>query len=213
MQEKSYQAAYATKIKKWVETAKELRTENFRLALPITRLTSIKSLCHDEIAAEQFALYLSKQVQQQINDADCTSHKSPEEWEKYKNLITDAIGQMECYLETPTLEGKQFLRQMLRQIDELQGDDYRHVPWATVRFVNSGELLKLDYAIRCFVEQDFPYYAYKLAREFIEGYQPEYGTGLIPDSVPMLLEVAEFWCQYYFGQNLIQKFPKLMIST
>jgi hypothetical protein len=36
----------------------------------------------------------------------------------------------------------------------------------------------------------YPYYAYKLAREFLEGYKPQYGTGLIPESVPMLLEVA-----------------------
>ncbi|WP_202985825.1 hypothetical protein [Nostoc sp. UIC 10630] len=100
-----------------------------------------------------------------------------------------------------------------RQIDELQGDDYRNVSWTTVRFVKSGELLKLEYAVRCFVEQDFPYYAYRLAREFIEGYKPQYGTGLIPESVTMLLEVAEFWCQYYFGQNLSQKFPNLIYST
>jgi hypothetical protein len=98
MKQKSHHEAYATKIKKLVETAKQLRTENFRLALPIARLTSIKSLC-------------------------------------------------------------------------------------------------------------------QLAREFIEGYKPQYGTGLIPESLPMLLEVAEFWCQYYFGQNLSQKFPKLMISA
>ncbi|QIR41857.1 hypothetical protein HCG51_34845 (plasmid) [Tolypothrix sp. PCC 7910] len=213
MKQKSHQSAYATKIKKLVETAKELRTENFRLALPITRLTSIKSLCQDEVAAEQFALYMSKRVQQQINDGDYASHKSTEEWEQNKNLIADAITQMEYYLETPSANGKQSLCQLLRQIDELQGDDYRNVSWTTVHFVKSGELLKLEYAIRCFVEQDFPYYAYKLAREFIEGYKPQYGTGLIPESETMLLEVAEFWCQYYFGQNLSQKFPKLIISA
>lgn len=71
MKQKSHQSAYATKIKKLVETAKQLRTENFRLALPITRLTSFNCLCQDEVAAEQFALYMSKLVQQQINDADC----------------------------------------------------------------------------------------------------------------------------------------------
>ena len=79
-----------------------------------------------------------------------------------------------------------------------------------VHFVRSGELLKLEYAIRTFVSQDFPYYAYKLASEYVEGYQPQYGSGLIPQSVPQLLEVAEFWCNYYFGQNLNQKFPQLM---
>jgi hypothetical protein len=31
--------------------------------------------------------------------------------------------------------------------------------------------------------------------------------------VPKLLEIAEFWCQYYFGQNLTEKFPKLPIAN
>lgn len=205
--------AYATKIKKWVETAKQLSTENIIFAIPITRLTSIKSLCQDEIAAEQFALYLSKRVLQQTQDASCPSNLTPEEWEIHKTLIVDAITLMERYLETPTHEGKQCLWRLLRQISELQGDDYRKVHWTTVHFVKSGYLLKLDYAIRCFVDRDFPYYAYKLAREYTESYKPQYGSGLIPESVPRLLEVAEFWCQYYFGQNLTEKFPKLMIMN
>ena len=74
----------------------------------------------------------------------------------------------------------------MKQIDRLQGDDIRHVHWTTVHFVRSGELLKLEYAIRTFVSQDFPYYAYKLASEYVEGYQPQYGSGLIPQSVPQL---------------------------
>jgi hypothetical protein len=53
--------------------------------------------------------------------------------------------------------------------------------------------------------------AYKLAREYTELYKPESGTGLIPESAKMLLEIAEFWCQYFWGQNLAEKFPKLMI--
>lgn len=74
----------------------------------------------------------------------------------------------------------------------------------------SGYLLKLEYALRCFLERDFPYWAYKLAREYVEGYEPRYGSGLIPKSVPMLLEVAEFWCQHYFGQPLGQRFPQAL---
>ncbi len=107
MKPKGNPAANATKIKKWVETAKQLRTEKFIFALPITRLTSIKSLCQDERAAEQFALYLSQRVQQQMNEADCPENLSPEEWETHKNLVADAIVQMENYLATPADEGKQ----------------------------------------------------------------------------------------------------------
>ena len=62
MQQKGKQTAIATKIKKWVEAAKELSTNYTGFALPVTRLTSIKSLCNDVIAAEKFALYLSKLI-------------------------------------------------------------------------------------------------------------------------------------------------------
>lgn len=64
-------------------------------------MTSIKSLCQDEIAAEQFALYLAQRVQQQINDVPCPSNLTPEEC-SHKTLIVDAIAEMERYLQTPT---------------------------------------------------------------------------------------------------------------
>jgi hypothetical protein len=41
------QAAIANKIKKWVEAANELSDRYTGFALPITRLTSIKSLCRE----------------------------------------------------------------------------------------------------------------------------------------------------------------------
>ncbi len=205
--------AHASKIKKWVETVKQLQTENFTLAIPITRLTSIKSLCQDEVAAEHFALYLVKVLQNLAFDASCPDGTTPSVWEIHKYLITDAIAAMEHYIETPTYEGKQALLTFLRRISELQGDNFRRIHWTTVHFVKSGYLLRLDYAIRCFTDRDFPYYAYKLAREYTESYKPEYGTGLIPESAPKLLEIAEFWCQYYFGHSLAKKFDKLMITN
>ena len=212
MTQKSQPRAIANKIKKWLKAAMELSHEKITLALPITRLTSIKSLCTDEIAAQNFALYLAQRVQQEMNQAEPSERLTLEEWSNHKSLMADAIAQMESYLATPTDEGKQSIRGLLRQIDSLQGDDYRNVHWTTVHFVRSGYLLKLEYALRCFVDLDFPYWAYKLARECVEGYQPSYGSGLIPDSVPMLLEVAEFWCQYYFDCSLSEKFPKELIE-
>ncbi|MBE9213768.1 hypothetical protein IQ247_14020 [Plectonema cf. radiosum LEGE 06105] len=47
----------------------------------------------------------------------------------------------------------------------------------------------------------------KKAGEYTELYKPKYGTGLILESANMLLEIAEFWCQYFWGQNLAEKFP------
>jgi hypothetical protein len=209
MNQKIKPAAIATKIKKWAQTVQQLQTEDKIFAISITRLTSVKSLCQDETAAQRFALYLSQKVQQQMNQAECPKELLDEEWETHKNIVASAITQMENYLGTQNEQGKQSLQGLLKKIDQCQGDDYRRVHWNTVHFVRSGYLLKLEYALRCFVQRDFPDWAYKLAREYVERYDPSYGTGLIPESVPMLLEVAEFWCHYYFGQSLSEKFPAL----
>jgi len=205
MKQNKEQLAIAKKIKKWIQTTQEVEKALF--AIPITRLTSIKSLCVDEVAAEKFALYIARLVQQQMDRATCPEHFTNEEWTQQKQLVDEAITLMQSYLESPCYESRQSLRNLLREIDGLQGDDYRNFRWATVRFVRSGDLLKLEYALRCFVETDFPYWTYKLAREYVEGYGLQSGSGIVAESVPMLLEVAEFWCQYYFDQSLNEKFP------
>jgi hypothetical protein len=212
VKQKNNQTAIANKIKKWLETVQELSDEQFRFAIPITRLTSIKSLCQDEAAATQFALYLAQALQARITADGCPSHIEFAEWAHHQTVITNAIAAMAGYVENQQPEQLQTLQELLRQIDKLQGDDVRRVSWNTVHFVKSGDLLRLEYAIRCFTSRDFSYYAYKLAREFTESYAPQYGMGLIPESAPKLLEIAEFWCQYYFGQSLSQKFSKLTIA-
>jgi hypothetical protein len=72
MKQNKQQRATANKIKKWIQATKEV--EKTRFAIPITRLTSIKSLCVDEVATEKFALYIAQRVQQQINQAICPEH-------------------------------------------------------------------------------------------------------------------------------------------
>jgi hypothetical protein len=94
----------------------------------------------------------------------------------------------------------------LREIDGLQTDNYRNFRWTTVRFVRRGDLLKLEYALHCLVEPDFPYWAYKLATEYVARYTSHSGSGIAAESVSMLLEVAEFWCQYYVERSLSDKF-------
>ena len=91
MNQKSQQRAIANKIKKWLKAAADLSNKETIFALPITRLTSIKSLCTDETAAQQFALYISQRVQQSMNRAESPSELTPEEWSTHKNLMADAI--------------------------------------------------------------------------------------------------------------------------
>ena len=72
MKQNKQQLAIAKKIKKWIQTTQEV--EKARFAIPITRLTSIKSLCVDEVAAEKFGLYIAQGVQQQMERANCPEH-------------------------------------------------------------------------------------------------------------------------------------------
>ncbi len=141
MNQNSKQRANANKIHKWLQAALELRQSKW--ALPITRLTSIKSLCQEATAAQQFAVYVSQLTQQSMNQAEPNAGLTREEWSTHQTLMADAITQMKGYLATPSNEGKQSLRGLLRQIESLQGDDYRHVHGSTVHFVRSGYLLKL----------------------------------------------------------------------
>lgn len=206
MKQTKEQTAIANKIKKWLKTAQETETETRYFGLPITRLTSIKSLCKDdEISAQQFALFIMKRIFQKMNEMSRPERFSVEEWDSDKQLIAESINQMENYLETPSSEGNQRFRTLLREIENRQGDDIRRVHWNTIHFVRSGYLLKLEYSLGCFIDHDFPYWVYKLAREYVEQ-----KDGITTESVPMLLEVAEFWCQYYFGNSLTEKFPNLI---
>lgn len=200
------ETAVANKIKKWLKTVKETETETRYFGLPITRLTSIKSLCKDDHkSAQQFALFITQKVYHKMNNMSRPEYYSEEEWNNDQQFLVEGIKQMEQYIETSDKEKEQELFKLLKEVDNSQGDDIRRVHWNTVHFVRSGYLLKLEYALRCFIYGDFPYWAYKLGAEYVNQ-----KDGITSESVPMLLEIAEFWCQYYFSQSLSEKFPQFV---
>jgi len=120
--------------------------------------------------------------------ADCPDYLSPERMESSQKAYCWCCGDGE-YLATDLWREAIYLG-LLRQIDRLQG-------MTGLQCILSSGYLNWVY---------FAAWAYKLAREYVERYQPQYGSGLIPESVPMLLEVAEFWCQHFLS-NSGEKFP------
>jgi hypothetical protein len=208
MLDKTKGKVIAAKIKKWLEAVRELNTQTYPSAISITRLTSLKSLCQDESAAKQFGLYLTRQIQGRMQESPRPEQFSDIEWNTYLTLFADAITLMETDINAQTPQGSLEMRKLLTNINELQGNQYRNIPWGTLHIVRSGDLLKLTYALQCFESKNVPYWAYKLGREYVEDYQPSYGTGIIPQSIPRLLEVAHFWCWHYFQQPLPEKFPE-----
>ena len=43
---------------------------------------------------------------------------------------------------------------------------------------------------------------YRLARQYAERSNSRYGTGLFPESAPLVEDIADFWCQYHLGKPL-----------
>ncbi|MEA5467502.1 hypothetical protein [Spirulina sp. 06S082] len=199
-------ANFALKIKKWLNAVKQLRSDDLALALPITRLTSIKSLCLDKNAARSFALHISQRVLKQMQDSNVPENPNSREWQAHRTFACEVVGAIAQEENLEVLQ--QYLGKIARYKE--QNKNLRGVHWTTVHFVRSGYLVKLEYALRCCTESDREIWGYKLAREYVERYSPVYGTGLIPDSIPFLLDIAEFWCRYYFDLSLSEKFSKVM---
>ena len=200
-------------IKKWLKTIHEIQGDSGRNCVQITRLTSIKSLCKDRRPAKHFALHIAKRVWESMESTP-DDRFDETEWQAHKAIVTQAIAQMEAAIEEVSPQHRDSMKALREEIKIYQGNDYRRTEWATVHFIRSGNLLKIDYALCCFIKQEYPYYTYQLAREYAENYNPSYyGNGLNPNSVPMLLDIAEFWCQYYFSQSLGDRFPKLVSDS
>ena len=70
----------------------------------ITRLTTLKSLCEDATAAARFAVHLAQLTYRKMQEKPCPSHLDPEKWEYYKQVVDEAIRQMQRSVEQPTQE-------------------------------------------------------------------------------------------------------------
>ena len=83
------------KVKKLSEIAEELRQGKH---FPVTRLTTIKSLCGEPEAAAAFALFLAQRIQSKMRQ-----EQSPE---RYRELVDRAVKELKPYLTDPTEERK-----------------------------------------------------------------------------------------------------------
>ena len=197
----------APKIRKLAETARELRQTKY--ALSITRLTSLKSLCQEADVAANFALYIAKLAVKQMESSQSTrSFLGEEAWTEHSQLINKVVEQMEDYIKQPTLENRQNLKNLLLQLEQIQGWKKDIKFGGNIRVINNKYALIIEDGLRCITSSDFPYWSYQLARDYAECYDPSCGTGLTSESASLVEEIAEFWCHYYFGKTLIEKFPE-----
>ena len=176
------------RVRKLTEMAPALRQGK---DFPITRLTTIKGLCQDPQAAAAFALFLARLAQQKVAQG-----RHPE---RDKELVAEAIPEMEAYVDDASPERAERLRSLLREVEAQQNESQR-ISWNQVRMIRNRDLLVVEDALRLLVSgpEMAPTWAYQAARDYAERYDPRYGTGLIPSSAPLMEDIARFW-RGHFG--------------
>jgi hypothetical protein len=189
----------APKIRQLATIARELREG---ASFNITRLTTLKSLCEDATAAARFAVHLAQLTYRRMRENPCPAHLDVEKWEYYTQVVDEAIRQMQRYLEKPTQEATDLVRAWLSDVRAIQ-NTYRNQAWGPVRIIHSTDVLLIEYALSCLLQPTASAdWGYHLARQYAERYDSRYGTGLIPESAPMVEDIADFWCQYHLGKPL-----------
>jgi len=111
---------------------------------------------------------------------------------------------MESFLEEQTPEKSASLEELLSRVERVQ-NKYKRLRWGQARIIESTQLLLVEKALRCVLfPRESAYWAYQVAKGYAERYDTQYGEGLIPESAPMVEDITDFWCRYFFGKSLNQ---------
>ncbi len=196
---KSKTSQAAPKIRRLAKMAVELREGNH---FNITRLTSLKSLCEDADATMHFAVHVAKQTYQNMQERKHPTYIEPEKWDAYKALVTKALEYMETYVQDLTHETQRALWAVQSEVRNVQ-NTYKKNQWGPVRIIQSGDVLLIEYALSCLLQPNGSSdWGYRIARQYAECYNSRHGTGLVPESAPMVEDIADFWCQHHIGKPL-----------
>jgi hypothetical protein len=186
--------AVLSRVRKLAQIARDLSEgANFS----ITRLTTLKSLCEDPQVAAHFAVYLANHTSRRINEMPAPLHLSNSEWRMHNELVERAVKRLQSYVEGPSDQEREELRESLRELESVN-DEYESIPYGVVRIIQDKNVLIVEDAVRCVLSAySAASQAYHLARDYAERYDPRYGSGLIPESAPLVMDTVDFWCDYY----------------
>jgi hypothetical protein len=187
--------AVLSRVRKLAQIAKELAEgANFS----ITRLTTLKSLCEVPEVAAHFAVYLANHTSRRISEMSSPPHLSNGEWRMHNELITSSVERLGRYVERPSDPEREALGEVLRELESVN-DEYESIPYGMVRIIQDKNVLIVEDAVRCVLSAySAPSQAYHLARVYAERYDPRYGTGFIPESAPLVMDIVDFWCDLLF---------------
>ncbi|CAN5884702.1 hypothetical protein BH18ACT11_BH18ACT11_10690 [soil metagenome] len=184
--------AVLSRVRKLARIARDLSEgANFS----ITRLTSLKSLCEDPEVTAHFAVYLARHTSRRANERSNSGHLRKDE--SHNELITRSVERLGRYVERPSDPEREALREVLRELESVN-NEYKSIPYGMVRIIQDKNVLIVEDAVQCVLSPyTAPSQAYHLARDYAERYDPRYGTGLIPESAPLVMDIVDFWCDYY----------------
>ena len=140
-------------------------------------------------------MFLATHTSQRTNDRSNSGHLRKHEL--HDELIKNSVERLGRYVEIPSDAEREGLREILRELESVN-DEYESIPYGMVRIIQDRNVLIVEDAVRCVLSPySAPSQAYHLARDYAERYDPRYGTGLIPDSAPLVMDIVDFWCDYY----------------
>ena len=179
------------RVQKLEDALEDLRKGNSNY-FSITKLTSMKSLCRDEEYRKEYCVYLASLV---MDNAEYLMEN--DNAKNIVNLIQQAYHVIENIAKDNNYTNVVVAKATLSRLKNSQ-DQYKRVKWTTVRIITSRDLLILENILQCLLlPTDIAVsYAYKATRNYVEKYNPHYGTGLIPESIPMLEKIICFWNRY-----------------
>jgi DNA-binding MarR family transcriptional regulator len=179
------------KVRKLASIADVLRQGR---SCEVTRLTSLKSLCRDASIANLFVTHLVRKSLKRVKHGDGRSKRLDQEKGRlHLRLIAEALEAM----ERPVGEAVDGRRELLCQIAGEQ-NEFKRIKSGPVRIIIDSDLLVVEHALRCTLAPDAAgQWAYQTARQYAERHGARYGHGLIPESLPFLQDIVDFWCEHF----------------
>lgn len=163
-------------------------------ALSVTRLTTLKSLCKDPELANRFATYLARKTLDRVaRGKGRTRHPNNAAQRVHRELMAEAMSEMEAWLQHSTDQRRQSLRELLARMKDRQ-NKHQSIPFGAVRLIDDWDLLICEKAVSCLTRpaDEVGYWCYEMARDYAERYDPRRGTGLTRASGDPLEDILDF---------------------
>src|SRR5438876_552256 len=109
------------KVRKLALLPEEVRRS--RWAVSVTRLTILKSLCQETALANRFVTYLARKTLERIEQGKGRSaHPDTPQQHLHRQMMADALHEMEAWMRKPTEKRRQRLRDLRGQMRDQQNE-------------------------------------------------------------------------------------------